>query len=325
MVAVSAPGKAILFGEHAVVYGEPAVAVAIDARVTVNLTPCTGEWKVGGTPLDPEKHPHLDFLRRQILGSDSEPHSFQVVSELFPAAGLGSSAALSAAACSALIQASGATESDVVEVARLAHFAEASAQGGRASPIDTSTSTLGGCVFVSDQRESLASWQYTRSLTTPEGEREWEVHSVDLPNKAESVWLVVGSTGIHSPTGEMVAKVAELLKRNPEKEADIKRMGEVARAGAKAISDGDFEEVGRLMDEAHVLLSGIGVSCQELDDMVEVARQTSLGAKLTGAGGGGCMLALTRNPEETAAAVEMRGGRVIVTPLGATGVRVENP
>jgi mevalonate kinase len=78
------------------------------------------------------------------------------------------------------------------------------------------------------------------------------------------------------------------------------------------------------MNEAHRLLSSVGVSCSELDDMVEVARRTSFGAKLTGAGGGGCMLALTQNPAETAAALEMRGCRVLVTPLGASGVAIEN-
>jgi mevalonate kinase len=77
------------------------------------------------------------------------------------------------------------------------------------------------------------------------------------------------------------------------------------------------------MDEAHDLLAGLGVSCPELDQLVAAARPTSLGAKLTGAGGGGCMLALTTDPEATAEAIEMRGGRVITTPLGAPGVRIE--
>jgi mevalonate kinase len=106
---------------------------------------------------------------------------------------------------------------------------------------------------------------------------------------------------------------------------DITRMGEVARNGVAALSAGDFIQVGKLMDEAHKLLVGLGVSCPELDDMVEVARRTSFGAKLTGAGGGGCMLALTDKPDETAAALEIRGRRVLVTPLGAPGVTIETP
>lgn len=323
MVTASAPGKAILFGEHAVVYGEPAVAVAIDARVYISVTPCEGIWKMDGYALESGRHPHVVSLRNAILGEISEPQAIQIRSELFPAAGLGSSAALSAAGCAALLSLSN-QDLDEERIATLSHLAEANAQAGRASPIDTSTSTLGGCVLVSNQKESFANWRYSRTLETPEGERMWEVHSVDLPPSASEVWLVVGYTGIHAPTADLVQKVADLLANSPNKMESISRMGDVARAGVAALSQGDYVEVGKLMDEAHTLLSGIGVSCSELDDMVTVARRTSFGAKLTGAGGGGCMLALTDKPEETAAALEMRGGRVIVTPLGANGVVIEN-
>ncbi|HIG19290.1 MAG: mevalonate kinase [Methanobacteriota archaeon] len=323
MVTASAAGKAILFGEHAVVYGEPALAVAIDARVSVSLEPCDGDWKIDGYPLDSGRHPHVVYLRNAILGEDSQPYSIHVNSELFPAAGLGSSAALSSA-CSAAMLSTIGQPLDQEKIATLSHLAEAAAQSGRASPTDTSTATLGGCVFVSDKKEESSKWRYTRSLDTPEGERNWEVHSVSLPPSVSDLWIVVGYTGIHSPTGDMVAGLAELLAKHPEKMTDISRMGEVARNGVDALSRGDFTLVGELMDEAHQLLAGVGVSCQELDVMVEVARRSSLGAKMTGAGGGGCMLALTTNPDETSAALEMRGGRVLVTPFGAPSVRIEN-
>jgi mevalonate kinase len=322
MVRASAPGKCILFGEHAVVYGEPAVAVAIDARVEVSISPCKGEWKVDGNPLIPERHPHIVSLRDAVAGEDAPPHSLMVQSDLFPAAGLGSSAALSAATCAGLLQVFG-EELDSERIATLAHLAEAAAQQGRASPVDTSTATLGGCVLLSNQKEELADWRFTRNLTTPDGELSWEIHSVELPERAREAWLVVGSTGIHSPTGKMVSGVAELLDRRGELREVISKMGVVARAGVSALSAGNLEEVGELMDLAHSLLQEIEVSRPELDRLVEVARPTSLGAKMTGAGGGGCMIALTLNPKATAEAIEMRGGRVIITPLGAPGVRTE--
>jgi len=323
MVTASAAGKAILFGEHAVVYGEPALAIAIDARVSVSLEPCQGDWKIDGYPLDSSRHPHIEYLKNTILGDDSQPYSIQINSELFPAAGLGSSAALSSACSAAMLSIIG-QPLDLEKISEFSHLAEAAAQAGRASPTDTSTATLGGCVFVSDKKEQSSEWRYTRSLETPEGERNWEVHSVTLPPSVNDLWLVVGYTGIHSPTGDMVAGLAERLAKHPEKMTDISRMGELARNGVDALSNGDFTMVGELMNEAHQLLAGVGVSCQELDDMVEVARRSSLGAKMTGAGGGGCMLALTTNPEETSAALEMRGGQVLVTPFGAPSVRIEN-
>lgn len=322
MVRASAPGKVILFGEHAVLYGEPAVAVAIDARVTVTIQSCVGEWKVDGYRLDGGRHPHLLYLKEAILGSDHPPHNIVVGSDLFSAAGLGSSAALSSAAAAAMMRLGG-EKVDSDRIASLAHQAEASAQSGRASPTDTSTTTLGGCILVSDNIEESAEWRYSLSLETPEGERTWQVHSVTLPESAADLWLVVGYTGIHAPTGEQVAGVADLLARNPAKQADIRRMGELSRSGVQALQRGDYGEVGRLMDEAHDLLSGVGVSCRELDEMVEVARRTSLGAKLTGAGGGGCMLALTDRPEETSQQLEMRGAKVLTSPLGARGVSLE--
>ncbi len=322
MVTASAAGKAILFGEHAVVYGEPALAVAIDGRVSVALEPCEGGWKIDGRPLDGNRHPHIDYLKDAILGDNSQSFSIQVNSELFPAAGLGSSAALSSA-CSAAMLSTIGEPLDSEKIATLSHLAEAAAQAGRASPTDTSTATLGGCVLVSDKKEQSCEWRYTRGLDTPEGSRKWEVHSVSLPPSVSDLWLVVGYTGIHSPTGDMVAGLAELLAKNPEKMSDISRMGEVTRCGVDALSNGDYIRVGELMDEAHQLLAGVGVSCQELDDMVQVARRSSLGAKMTGAGGGGCMIALTTNPEETSAALVMRGGRVLVTPFGAPCVRIE--
>lgn len=321
MVTASAPGKVILFGEHAVVYGEPAVAVAIDGRVTVTVEPCSGGWKVEGYNLESGRHPHLVNLRNAILGEDFAPHNITVRSTLFSAAGLGSSAALSSAAAAAFIEIANEKQ-NLERIASLAHLAEASAQSGRASPTDTSTSTLGECVLVSDRREEYADWRYSRELSTPEGDRSWQVHSVTLPEGANDLWLVVGYTGIHAPTGEMVAGVAELLERNPSKREDIVRMGEVARAGVVALQQGQFELVGQLMNEAHRLLSGVGVSCSELDEMVEVARRTSLGAKLTGSGGGGCMLALTERPEETSQELEMRGAKVLLSPLGARGVEI---
>ena len=270
-------------------YGEPAVAVAIDARVHISVDPCEGVWKMDGYPLESGRHPHVVYLRNAVLGEDFQSHAIQVRSDLFPAAGLGSSAALSAAGCAALLSISN-EPLDEEKIATFAHHAEAQAQAGRASPIDTSTATLGGCVLVSDKREELANWQYTRTLETPEGRSVWEIHSVDLPPTASEMWLVVGYTGIHAPTAELVKGVADLLTRNSAKMEDITRMGEVARDGVTALSAGDFIQVGKLMDEAHLLLAGLGVSCPELDDMVEVARRTSLGAKLTGAGGGDACL-----------------------------------
>ena len=96
----SAPGKCILFGEHAVVYGQPAVAVAIDQRMNVKLE-LSEEWRIDGMIFHPERHPHVDALRQRMWNS-GPPLSIKITGEIPPASGLGSSAALSVAASAAL-------------------------------------------------------------------------------------------------------------------------------------------------------------------------------------------------------------------------------
>jgi len=207
------------------------------------------------------------------------------------------------------------------ELSEAAHAAEAAAQLGRASPMDTSTSVEGGVVVLSDQREEVGEWAYSRTLTTPEGERRWEVHCIEPP--ADDVYLVLGNTGVHAPTSKQVAMVAHALASNPERMREIQAIGTVARRGLAALVSGDYEAVGHAMSENHLLLRGLGVSSDALEELIQAALPTSLGVKLTGAGGGGCMVALTRHPKHTSEAIELAGGRALVSRLGNEGVRLE--
>ena len=353
MVQASAPGKCILFGEHAVVYGQPAVAVAIDQRMSVSLA-LNEDWRIDGMSFHPQRHPHVEALR-QRLWEGGPPLSVKILGDIPPASGLGSSAALSVAASAALRCARGrqikdddwaegwtaarpnkvydgpwevakgddveygAQSVDEDECAILTHAVEAFAQGGRASPMDSSTCAHGGCIVLSDKVEDDLNWLYSRKLN----DVSWEVHSVDL-GEIDDVWLVIGSTGVHAPTSEQVAKVAELLEKQPEKMQEIETIGIVSRRGIAALMRGDMDAVGRAMSENHLLVRYIGVSCPELESLITAAAPTSLGVKLTGAGGGGCMIALTRNPKLTSEAIELAGGRTLISKLGAAGMRVDN-
>ncbi len=113
------------------------------------------------------------------------------------------------------------------------------------------------------------------------------------------------------------------MTENPQRMREIETIGLIARRGVEALLKGDFEAVGRAMSENHLMLRGLGVSCFELDDLVRAAAPSSLGAKLTGAGGGGCMVALTRNPKQTSEAIELAGGRTLISKIGNAGVRIE--
>ena len=375
-ITASAPGKCILFGEHAVVYGHPAVAVAIDQRINVKIEPTksnTHDWKLDGLIFDPKKHPHIEALKQRLWPTslNAPPLSISIEGQIPTASGLGSSAALSVAASAALRAARGRwlnssvnspnnwaegfsslirdtdvhstnqpkdsmregelgeklkfiTGSDAVDVdecALLAHAVEAIAQGGRASPMDSSTCSHGHVVVLSDSVEEGIEWQYSRKLTTPEGDREWQIHTVKPP--ANDVYLVIGNTGIHAPTSKQVEKVALMLKNNPERMKEIETIGIIAKRGIKSLLNGDYDSVGRAMSENQLMLQSIGVSSPELESLIQAAAPSSLGAKLTGAGGGGCMVALTRNPKTTSEAIELAGGRTIISSFGARGLTIE--
>lgn len=321
MVKAFAPGKCILFGEHAVVYGHPAVAVAIDSGVEVELTESTS-WTIEGMPFDADRHPHISHILDDVFGYDGAPLKMGIRSGLFSAAGLGSSAALSnamGAAVQKLMRPE--VEVDSVALARIGHAAEAKAQAGRASPTDTATSALGGCVVVSGAAVDGTEHVFDAALETPEGRREWSVCKVDLPPGLDA-WLVLGFTGIGAPTGKMVAGVASLLERDPSKHDDMDAIARITQAGLTALGAGNLEAVGMAMDACHERLQSLEVSCPELDALVEAVRPHALGAKLTGAGGGGCMVALTQEPQRVAEEIEVAGGTPLISRLGAEGVRV---
>ena len=375
-ITASAPGKCILFGEHAVVYGHPAVAVAIDQRINVKieLTKSNShDWKLDGLVFDPKRHPHIEALKQRLWPGElgAPALSIHIEGEIPTASGLGSSAALSVAASAALRAArgrwlngdvnspenwaegfsskisdtnvhsnnqpkdslregklgdrvkfiSGSQSVDVDECALLAHAVEAIAQRGRASPMDSSACSHGDIVVLSDCVEDGIEWQYSRTLTTPEGDREWQIHTVKPP--ANDVYLVIGNTGIHAPTSKQVEKVADMLKNNPERVKEIETIGLIAKRGIKSLLMGDYESVGRAMSENQLMLQSIGVSSPELEDLIRAASPSSLGAKLTGAGGGGCMVALTRDPKATSEAIELAGGRTIISSFGAKGLELE--
>ena len=115
-----------------------------------------------------------------------------------------------------------------------------------------------------------------------------------------------------------------MLEQNPARMEEIETIGKIARRGIDALIAGDYEAVGRTMTENQIMLKSIGVSSPELDSLIKAAAPTSLGAKLTGAGGGGCMVGLTRNPKVATDAIELAGGRTLISKLGSPGMKIDS-
>lgn len=303
----SAPGKIILFGEHAVVYGEPAIAVAIDLRTEVTMEEGKGAGhRVNGHPITPYHHAYLkDALDMLWKG---RPLDVRTVSGLPSASGLGSSAALSVATAGAILALQGDAQPE--RIAREAYAAELAAQKGKASPTDTSTCTHGHAILVDKTKQHDFLWDVAH------GERKWYLHHLDVPQ----LTLVVGNTGMRGRTSDQVAKVARFVKRTGFAREVIRDLGKTARAAVPLLRACDKPALGARMDEAHNLLEILGVSTPRLDELCNAARPFAYGAKLTGSGGGGSMIALTDEPEKCARAISKRGGYPTVVKLGGPGV-----
>ncbi len=292
-VSCSAPGKVILFGEHAVVYGEPAMAVAVNKRTTCTVSTETKNTKVNGRNIQERYHSYiLHSIER--AGIDM-PLNIETNSDLPSGAGMGSSAAVTVSTMGCLKNLS--AEIDEKEIARDSFEVEWDVQGG-ASPIDTSTSTHGSSILLSNQRLSDFLWKIEK-----EKER-WYAHHRDIP----AVNIVVGDTGVHSRTGPLVRKVRSFYEKSNFARDIVKEIGEIVKKASTAFSDENLERIGELMDENQRLLSILGVSHPKLERLIKGARKYSYGAKLTGAGGGGSMVAITERPEKVAEEIESRGG-----------------
>lgn len=312
MIRSSAPGKIFLFGEHAVVYGEPAVAAAVDLRATVTVEErdddsvrvSAPDLGINSASLPLQKlgrghpdHPELDYVFRSVAEMDvSLGVDVTVESEVPVGSGLGSSAAVTVATIHALARFTG-RELSRGEVARRARSVEVDVQGA-ASPTDTHVSAHGGANIVHPDRNSH--------------------ESVALPD----VEFVAGDTGQRGSTAELVENVRVLKDRHDTITDIIHAMGRLTEEGADALERGDTDAVGELMNVNHGLLEALGVSTPLLARLVHAAREAgSPGAKITGSGGGGCMVAL--DASGVADAIAESGGRAIPLEPDTEGVRAE--
>ena len=292
-VTATAPGKLILFGEHAVVFGRPAIAVPINqvrARAVINAEPKKPPGQVFIEAPDINLKASLDDLAlehplrktvacvKEVIGISRLPACTVRITSTIPlSAGMGSGAAVSVAVIRALAQFLGRPLPDD-EVSNLVYGIE-KIHHGTPSGIDNSVITFAVPVY------------YVRG------------EPIETLNINKPLTLVVGDTGISSPTSETVADVRLGWEKEPARfDSIFDRIAAISINARIIIETGDPAALGPLMDENHKLLNEMGVSSPELESMVTSAREAgALGAKLSGGGRGGNMIALV--PEETTSLV----------------------
>jgi mevalonate kinase len=335
-VIATAPAKAILFGEHAVNRGATALAVSVGiyATCTAHYEASPGEASVVG--LEAGVHSEeTTFAAIQAIGQQIDEWrelqnyaaiqslvsqdffapakyvlagvtalparvAFCLTSDIPPGSGLGSGGAAFVA-----LAASMATmfpnASDPHWVAQLARRGDIVAHGGVASGLDTQTSLYGGAIRYTAEREA------------------------EPVTAAPGLALVVGHSGVHAPTSVVNGRVRTWLAEQPVRMHYFMEIGLLARYAERALQTGDWAELGRLMNLNQLLLERIGVSCPELEALNHAALAAgAYGAKLSGSGGGGIMIALVDPTQSNAVAqaIAAAGGTPIIAPVGVAGVAV---
>lgn len=286
MATWSAPGKVFLFGEHAVLYAKPGIAMAIRPRVYVTVRKAKRISEV--------KSPYLEecFQQMGVQGT------LYIRSLLPSASGLGSSAAVTVATLCAINDEFGLGHSRE-EVSQIAFEIEKKVQKGRASPTDTYVSSYGGLVLIG-----------------PGSKRR-------LP--PQNFPLVIGNSGVSHNTSRMAELVSIFRRDNPD--IVLPLLDAIEGTTRKALHNlNSPKELGNLMDVNHALLDALGVGHPVLSRLVLAARAAgAFGAKLTGAGGGGCMVALCPNRlrRRVAGAIKACDASPLITTIDTEGARKE--
>jgi mevalonate kinase len=301
----SAPAKVILFGEHFVVYGSPAILAAINKRISVDARTIihdenkivirsdigvAGEYRnngefnalEGGSKAKAVLDPLYGAIRQVLLMRNKKKKKknigieIGISSRVPPGIGLGSSAAscvATVAAVDSLFQKNPSRQKVcelAIESERLIHK--------RTSGADCYVSTFGGLMQYYGKSKSFKNIETKRSLS-----------------------LVVASTGIKHSTSDLVAGVKRFKDTNRILfESLSKQASDICLQACTAIKSGKCDKIGELMNENQIILQQIGISHHKVRDIIDICSKAgAMGAKITGAGGGGAVIALAASKQES--------------------------
>jgi len=319
-VTASAPGKLMLFGEHAVVYGIPSIVTAVDQRISVEVekngvdafhleAPDLGLAAYSKTIGDlgkkqlPKAVRFIEMFYKRFLDKYPQKEGIDVTtrSDFSASYGFGSSSAVTVAFAKALTSLYG-IELSKKDLFNLCYQTVIDVQGV-GSGFDIATAIWGGTIY------------YVAPAKVVE-----VIEILDLP-------IVVGYTGVKADTPTLIRMVQGLRAKNKKKIENIFNLtGEIVNMARVGMERGDWELVGGLMKKNQKLLRKLQVSSVELEDLIKAAEKSgAYGAKLSGAGGGDCMVAVVsgENKDGVERGIGAVGGGLVRVVLGAEGVRIE--
>ena len=318
-IVVSAPGKLMLFGEHAVVYGLPCIVTAVNQRMRVKIITtkdsiielAAPEVEIKNfkaeitTPLSElPRGARFVFMAVKNFFKEYKVSSglkIETRSDFSSSFGFGSSSAVTVCVVKGLSEIFGVKLSNK-KLFNICYKTVLDVQGV-GSGFDIAAAIWGGTLYF-----------------VGGGKKITQISRGSLP-------LVVGYTGIKADTATLVKKVAELKKIKPKIINSIfKSIVLIVESAKKLLKNGNYEGLGKLANLNQGLLDALGVNTSELSDLIYAARESgALGAKLSGAGGGDCMIAFCADSERIKVqhSIKKVGGIVIQIQTNAPGVKIE--
>jgi mevalonate kinase len=332
-IRVSAPGNVFFFGEHSVVYERPAIVAAIDMRTSSIIRGRDDNRIVVRSEgygsfddsidnllkmkfadhndykdvMDPLKD-LIIFFRDQT--GKLRGFELDVKSDISKdSGGMSSSTAVLCSVLSALNSLHGQDIRKEAFFDWLYPF-QVKIHGGAASGSEIMSSSMGGYNMVRIDKSGEKPRMEKKNL----GKREY--------------YIVIGNTGIEAKTTDTVPYVRRGWDADKDSYENVfRKIGEIVKGGEKALVEGDVKRVGELMNENHEILSReLGVSHPKLNLLIDAARKAgAYGAKMSGGGKGGIMIALTdkENQAKIADAIKSAGGVPYITSVGVEGIRIE--
>lgn len=311
----------MLFGEHAVVYGYPCIVTAVDQRITMEATSRDDDlfilnaedvgienYKkdldqvgIGEIPKGAKfvEHAVVNFVKKYTVA-----HGFSITThaEFKSTFGFGSSSASTVCVIKALSELF-EINLDEKQIFELAYKAVLDVQG-KGSGFDIAAATYGGTLYFQGGGKVIE-----------------RLNISALP-------LVVGYTGVKADTVTLVNQVCNVYENSKEQVTDIfSKIDTIVDEAKKALLENNLEKVGGLMNDNQNQLAKLSVSTPQLDKLIKISLQfDSYGAKLSGAGGGDCMIALISRADKQKVedALARAGGTPLIVNTNAEGVRVEN-
>ena len=302
-ITVSAPGKLMLFGEHAVVYNRLCVVTAVSSRIRVTIGRTPGRFVIDAPQVKDVRFVEEAvglFQKKFKVGNGL---TIKTESDFSCQYGFGSSSAVTVATLLALSKIFGKSLTKK-EIFELGYKTTLNIQG-LGSGFDIAAAVYGGTVYF-----------FTGG-------------KVIEPLHIDSLPIIVGYSGVKADTPTIVKKLKRKMKKERSKKENedlFDSVQDIVERAKIELVKGNWKEVGTLMSENQQILKGLGVSTLKLDKMCEAAvKAGAYGAKLSGAGGGDCMIALASSKErkEVEKAIKRVGGEIIPVDTGAQGVKIE--